>query len=242
MGNTTTTAIILCGGLGTRLSSITNNKPKPMVNVAGVPFLEHQFDYLISQGVSRVVLAVSHLKECIIHHFGDQYRSLHIEYIAEASPLGTGGAIKNVLLNASFQPNESIVILNGDTFVEFNLSKLEQDKTDKLLIIAAKAIDDTARYGKLTIDNDMLVTGFQEKKAGSKGYINAGVYLTQPELLTKLPKLDCFSFEEDFLHHELAHQTIGASILDGFFIDIGIPEDYYTLCDLMGSGQIQCLS
>lgn len=242
MAKSTTSAIILCGGLGTRLSAITNNKPKPMVDVAGVPFLEYQFNYLIAQGVTRAILAVSHLKECIIDHFGSQYKTLNIEYISEDSPLGTGGAIKNVLSQAEFQPNESIIILNGDTFVEFSLQALAKDSEDHLLVIAAKSVDDTARYGKLTIDNSKIVTGFQEKKAGNQGYINAGVYMTHSGLLAALPDLERFSFEEDFLHHEIAHRSIGASFLDGFFIDIGIPEDYYAFCDLMGSGKIQCPS
>ncbi|MGF1692169.1 nucleotidyltransferase family protein [Photobacterium kagoshimensis] len=242
MAKATTSAVILCGGLGTRLSTITSNKPKPMVDVAGVPFLEHQFNYLLSQGITRAILAVSHLKECIIDYFGSQYKNLHIEYVSEDIPLGTGGAIKNVLTHIEFHPHESIVILNGDTFVEFSLPALTQDCANHLLVIAAKSVDDTARYGKLTIDDSMLVTGFHEKKAGTRGYINAGVYMTSPELLAALPDLEHFSFEEDFLHHEIAHRSIGASILSGFFIDIGIPDDYYAFCDLMGSGQIQCPS
>ncbi|OAN11359.1 hypothetical protein A3K86_20640 [Photobacterium jeanii] len=240
----TTCAIILCGGLGTRLSSITQGKPKPMVDVAGRPFLEYQLDYLKSQGVQRVVMAVSHRREAIETHFGHHYQGLSIEYAIENSPLGTGGAIKNALTNCQIAANEDILILNGDTFVEFQLANLQTEKnlSDALLFIATKEVSDTERYGKVTFDNQMRITGFQEKQPGTKGAINAGVYLTTKALLQHLPVQALFSFETDFLYHQVEQRTLQAHKINGFFIDIGIPEDYHAFCELMQTGQITCPS
>ena len=111
------TAIILAGGLGTRLREAVPNLPKPMVPIHNRPFLEHQMDYWIEQGITRFILSVGYLKDIIISHFGNSYKSVSIDYAIETSPLGTGGA----LLLAAKNLNETFLVLNGDTFIEVSL-------------------------------------------------------------------------------------------------------------------------
>ena len=121
-------AIILAGGLGTRLKPLTDTIPKPMVSIGSKPFLTYLLDYLIDEGIHKVVLSVSYKHEAITSYFGEKYKSVTIEYSIENEPLGTGGAIKYALKKTE---TENILILNGDTFfriplqtmMEFHLSR-----------------------------------------------------------------------------------------------------------------------
>lgn len=221
------TAIILCGGLGTRLRSISGQLPKPMVSVAERPFLEYILDYLIEQGVTKVILAVSYQKEVIIEHFGCKYKSLDITYSVESTPLGTGGAIKQAMGHLS-QPTEQLaLIINGDTLVEYDLTDMYAKSTVKNadLVMSLISIEDTSRYGRVKVC-DEKITDFEEKKSGHFGLINAGVYLFHSRLCNELPPQSSFSFERDFLDNVIHTHNVLPSISDGYFIDIGVPEDY----------------
>ncbi len=221
------TAVVLCGGLGTRLRSVSGGLPKPMVPVAGRPFLEYVLDYLIRQGVTKVVLAVSYQKEFIVKHFGEQYKSLDIAYSIEPSPLGTGGAIKKAIEQHCQNPDELALIINGDTLVEYELADMCDKITgnDADLVMSLKSIDDTSRYGRVKVDKNKI-TDFEEKQSGQAGLINAGVYLLSGRLSRDLPTRSSFSFEKDFLEQAIHSHHVLSSISDGYFIDIGIPEDY----------------
>ncbi|MGR5246662.1 nucleotidyltransferase family protein [Vibrio sp. PNB23_22_6] len=221
------TAIILCGGLGTRLRSISGQLPKPMVSVADRPFLEYILDYLIGQGVTKVILAVSYQKEVIIEHFGCKYNSLDITYSVESSPLGTGGAIKQAMGHLS-QPTEQLaLIINGDTLVEYDLTDMYAKCTvnNADLVMSLISIDDTSRYGRVKV-SDEKITDFEEKRNGHSGLINAGVYLFHSHLRNELPEQSTFSFENEFLDSVIHTHNVLPSISDGYFIDIGVPEDY----------------
>ncbi|WP_322805184.1 nucleotidyltransferase family protein (plasmid) [Vibrio alfacsensis] len=221
------TAIVLCGGLGTRLRSVSRSLPKPMVPVANRPFLEYILDYLIVQGVAQVVLAVSYKKEVIIDHFGSKYRNLAISYSIESNPLGTGGAVKKAIEQILPCPEQLILIINGDTFVEYSLSDMVSKCKEKHadFVMALKDMDDTSRYGRVKVEHHNI-TEFEEKKSGYKGLINAGIYLFHPSLYKAFPKSDTFSFENDFLESFIRNHDVQPSISDGYFIDIGVPEDY----------------
>ncbi len=221
------TAVILCGGLGTRLRSVSGDLPKPMVEVAGRPFLEYILDYLIDQGVTKAVLAVSYRKEIIIEHFGNKYRNLNLSYSIELTPLGTGGAIKQSIHQLQDQSKPAILVVNGDTLVEYQLTEMlsmfDTQKAD--LVMSLKSMDDTSRYGRVSI-TDGNVTQFEEKKEGFSGLINAGVYLFNSHLLSKFPQQDSFSFENGVLEKIVHSNRVLGSVTSGYFIDIGIPEDF----------------
>jgi len=114
------TAIILAGGLGTRLKEVAPNTPKPMVIINGRPFLEYQMEYWINQGITRFILSVGYLKDLIINHFGDSFNGASIEYVVEPKPLGTGGG----MLLAAKNITEIFIVLNGDTYIEVDLNSL----------------------------------------------------------------------------------------------------------------------
>ena len=114
------TAIILAGGLGTRLRKVAPKVPKPMAPINNRPFVEYQMDYWINQGITQFILSVGYLKDVIINHFGNSYKGISIEYVEESSPLGTGGG----LLFAAKNLHETFVVLNGDTFFEVNINSL----------------------------------------------------------------------------------------------------------------------
>ncbi len=221
------TAVVLCGGLGTRLRSVSADRPKPMVDVAGRPFLEYILDYLIAQGVTKAVLAVSFKKEVIIGHFGNKYKSLDISYSIESTPLGTGGAIKQSIHQLADYCDQPVLVINGDTLVEYQLEDMlsELNHSNAELVISLKAMEDTSRYGRVNV-NDRGVTQFEEKKGGVPGLINAGVYLFNSGLQNEFPSQDTFSFENDVLENIVHSHRVQASVTNGYFIDIGVPDDF----------------
>jgi D-glycero-alpha-D-manno-heptose 1-phosphate guanylyltransferase len=220
-------AIVLAGGLGTRLKHLTTDTPKPMVDIAGRPFLEYLLDSLESQGVSNVVLAVSYLNEKIIGHFGSSYRGMELNYSVEETPLGTGGAIRQALDQHAALFDQELFVLNGDTFVDFNLEEMRVKKhqTEARFVMLTKHMDDTGRYGRIEVKGERVTT-FQEKQSGSSGFINAGVYLFDVGLLDDFATGSAFSFEKDILEKYSSTICPVAFVTSGHFIDIGIPEDY----------------
>jgi D-glycero-alpha-D-manno-heptose 1-phosphate guanylyltransferase len=214
-------AIVLAGGLGTRLRAAIGDVPKPMAPVNGVPFLEYLLSALARQGVHRVVLSVGYLHEVIERHFGSRFGAMAVDYAIENEPLGTGGAIRCALRVADKGP---CFVLNGDTFVGIDLVAMKAAHTGALTI-GVFDVDDVGRYGALAID-DGVVRGFVEKGAKGPGAINAGVYLLGDDLFDRWPLPARFSFENDFLMPhvgELAPRVFRAT---GPFLDIGVPDDY----------------
>ena len=171
-----TEAIVLAGGLGTRLRSVIQEIPKPMAPVAGKPFLEYLLHYLENQGIKKVILSTGYKHETILAYFGTQWHNLQIEYVIEEQPLGTGGAIKLALKRTT---TDHILILNGDTFFAADLRKLSAFHFEKKaqLSIAAKEMDDLSRYGSLKFNDNYRIIDFIEKKEQNSGYINGGIYL-----------------------------------------------------------------
>lgn len=216
--------IVLVGGLGTRLRPITESVPKPMVDVAGRPFLEYVLDELIEKGISRVCLAVGYKAEVVTQHFGSEYRGVPIVYSCEDSPLGTGGAIIRAL---DFVEGESILIVNGDTLFQVNLNDMLDKHEDRQanLTIAVKHMNNFTRYGVVIVNGRGLVTDFEEKKAKTDGFINGGVYILNRKCILEIPLPETFSFERDFMARYCKELEINSYKSDGYFIDIGIPED-----------------
>ena len=219
-------AIILAGGFGTRLQGVVKDVPKPMAPVNGKPFLTYILDYLIDYGYTKVVLSVGYLHEKIVEHFGNQYKTLQIDYAVETEPLGTGGGIAYAMSKCT---SDNVLVINGDTMFKVNLSEFEQFYAEKkcLLAIALREVDDIARYGSVTIGNNNMIILFSEKGASAgRGFINGGVYMIDRKLFEKYPKTGRFSFEKDLMEKLYTQEQFFAMPSDGYFIDIGIPEDY----------------
>jgi D-glycero-alpha-D-manno-heptose 1-phosphate guanylyltransferase len=217
-------AIVLAGGLGTRLRSVVADLPKAMAPVAGRPFLAHLLDLLVDAGFESAVLAVGYRADAIREHFGERYRNLTLSYSVESEPLGTGGAMRLALRNAT---TDDVFVLNGDTFavVDFRAMLEAHRRAGAAMTVAVHAVPDTARYGSLALKGDRI-EGFREKGRHGPGWINAGVYVVPRSLFDHARVDDAFSFESDFLVPGVDSLKPLAFPTHGLFIDIGVPEDY----------------
>ena len=216
--------IILGGGFGTRLRAVLPDTPKPMAPIHGRPFLAWLLDYLATQGVDDVILSVGYKYDVIKSYFGDQYGAIKIRYSIETDPLGTGGAIKKAL---SLVDDDALFVLNGDTFLQLDYAKMLacHNQRGASITLALRAVDDTSRYGRVELNQNDVVS-FAEKQAGSAGFINSGIYFLSRRIFDNKPLADVFSFETEFLYPYLKSIRPNAFITDGYFIDIGVPEDY----------------
>jgi len=216
-------AIVLAGGLGTRLASRLEGIPKAMAPVAGRPFLEILLKQLERAGCGRVLLSVGHLREVIQDHFGSSFEGLALEYVVEEEPLGTGGAIRKALERAS---EKAVLVLNGDTFLDADYAAMLRfhQAEGSALTIAVTQQADASRYGRVRVEGNRIV-GFEEKGRPGPGYINAGAYVLQTAIAWPAALGERFSFERDFLMPETSRLRPAAFEVEGFFLDIGVPED-----------------
>lgn len=218
-------AVVLAGGFGTRLQSVVRDLPKPMAEVAGRPFLAHVLDELSACRFSHVILSTGYKHECIEGHFGDRYGSLSISYARELEPLGTGGGIWNAMQQS---PNEYTFVCNGDTLFRADWDALERMALQHAApAIALRRVDDVSRYGCVEVAADGRILRFVEKQAScGAGFINAGVYLLPKTIFDGFRVGERFSFEKDVMERRVAAQPFYGCVSDGYFIDIGVPEDY----------------
>ena len=221
------TAIILAGGLGTRLRDLVPNFSKPMAPIYGQPFLKYQIDYWIQQGIRSFILSVGYKKDQIMSFFGHKYKGAKIVYAVEDCPLGTGGA----LMYAAKELKEDFLLMNGDTFFEVNLSELLKFhlKNSSEWTFSLFYMEQSERYLGIEIDNNGRVLSLKSKPDRPSNRINGGVYLINPSALTKLSyNADTKASLEDDLLPEfiLSNKSIFGLEFCGKFIDIGIPEDY----------------
>lgn len=214
-------AIVLAGGFGTRLRTVVSDVPKPMAPVAGRPFLCYLLDDLARQGYGHVVLATGYLHETVEEYFGHRYRDLSVDYAQETSPLGTGGAIVNGLQHCA---EECVTVLNGDTLFRVSHDALLHDCGRLSMLL--RRVPDAGRYGSVEVDPESgLVTAFREKDpSAGAGLINAGVYRLHRSLLEGFAAGHPFSFEREVL--QALQEPIHGFPMDGYFIDIGVPDDY----------------
>jgi len=219
-------AIVLAGGFGTRLQKVVGGVPKSMALINNRPFLEYLFDYLISQGVKKVVLAVGYKHESISGHFDNNYQSLAIQYSVETEPLGTGGGIRLALWKVESQ---NVLVLNGDSLFRVNCNELMEfhlkKKADATL--ALKRINDTGRYGRVVVNREKRITGFEEKgQMTGPGYINGGVYVIGKLFLMEPSFRGRFSIEKECFERYYSDSGFYGFPANNYFLDIGIPEDY----------------
>ncbi len=216
-------AMVLAGGLGTRLAGRLNGVPKPMAPIAERPFLEILLQQLRDAGCARVVLSVGHLHGVIQSHFGAAFHGMRVEYSIEDAPLGTGGAIRAALGHAM---EKAVLVLNGDTFLDADYAAMLRFHAAQAagMTMAVTRREDIARYGGVIVTYGRI-TGFQEKGRSGPGWINAGAYVIDRDLPWPSHLPENFSFETDFLAPEIARLAPAAYEVDGFFLDIGVPED-----------------
>ncbi len=219
-------AIVLAGGFGTRLRSIVSDVPKPMAPVKGRPFLDYLFVMLIDAGFQHVVLSTGYKHEVIYGHYQNRFLTLNISYAQEQEPLGTGGGVLNALQLCT---GDDVAVLNGDTLFEADFDKLYSQHrcNNSMLSVVLRQVSDTSRYGSVGIDADGRIISFAEKSsAQGAGLVNGGIYLLKNSLLQPFAVGQKFSFEVDVMQKMYKDKLFLGIPDDGFFIDIGIPDDY----------------
>ena len=217
-------ALILAGGLGSRLRPLVADRPKPMADISGKPFLSYQLDWLRNEGIKKIVIAVCYKAEQIITHFGTgRAFGVEIHYSIERNPLGTGGAIKNA---ASYLTGRFFIV-NGDTYFPIPLEKLiaKHEKNNALLTIALCRAQNTLEAGKVKITPEGMINLFYEKKEDGEGLINAGIYLCESQVLSLIPE-GVVSWEKDVIPSLVAKKQVYGQVFDHDFFEIGTPENY----------------
>ncbi len=218
-------AIILAGGLGTRLRSAVPDLPKCMAPVNGKPFLHYVIKSLYNQGIESFVFSLGYKSQDIIDYINTEFKNISIEYVIENEPLGTGGAIALACENLNV---ENVIVTNGDTLFEVDiLSLLEvHNANNSECTLALKPMVNFDRYGVVEISETQQIQSFQEKKYYESGLINGGMYILNIASFKNkaLPKK--FSFEKDYLEANYAISPMFGCPQNGYFIDIGIPIDY----------------
>lgn len=234
-------AVILAGGLGTRLRSVVDDRPKPMAPVGGRPFLSWLLEAAAAQGVRRVVLSVGYRREAIQDYFGHRHGGVEIAYAVEDEPLGTGGALRLALDRVE---GAETLVLNGDTYQEIDFAELAACRArapDAALAVALRIVPDAVRYGRAVVENGRL-RAFRAAGQPGPGLVNAGVYLVPRDLFDGVALPARFSFEGDFLEPGIERLAPAVYLAEGMFIDIGIPSAFreaQTLIPRRASGMVR---
>ena len=223
-------AILLCGGMGTRLRSVVSDRPKPMADICGKPFLQYLLEMLRDKGITEVIFALGYMGEMIEEYFQDGSAfGLKISYSYEEEPLGTGGAIRNALPKIL---EEEVLVLNADTYFPMDYQGLYHfhQENDGDFSLATRAVPDISRYGAVRRDAAGRILAWNEKlEDGGQplaGEINGGIYVMKKSLIAEIPE-GKQSLEQDCIPKWLSEgKRIFGLPFDGYFMDIGIPKDY----------------
>lgn len=215
--------IILSGGFGTRLQSSVSDVVKPMAPMGHKPFLHVLMDHLYNQGISHFILALGYKSETAINYFDALVLPYKIDYSIEIEPLGTGGAIRQALENVE---NNEVLVLNGDTFFDLPIQEFIADAkaAECDFYMALKTTSDASRYGNVHLNQD-VITSFSSENVANQ-LQNAGVYWLKRNAFLSVSQTGKFSLENDFFPLIINKKTLKGKAYSGYFIDIGIPEDY----------------
>ncbi len=222
-------AIVLAGGLGTRLRAAVADVPKPMAPVRGRPFLEYLMSYWIAQGVDRFVLSVGYKHESIQTHFGNRFGAARIDYALEEQPLGTGGGL--CLAAKKVLATDTVLVLNGDTYFQAPLAamcKFHAAQGADVTFSLFRSGDDQ-RYTPVRMDERSRIVALEGDIRRGQNHVNGGAYIFNVATLRLLESLGAgkLSLETDLFPRLLTDQAaIYGYPCDGMFIDIGVPEDY----------------
>jgi D-glycero-alpha-D-manno-heptose 1-phosphate guanylyltransferase len=221
------TALILAGGMGTRLRAIVSDRPKPMALVHGVPFIEILIDSLAEKGIREIVLLVGYMGDFIEEYFtGLSNINSRIRVSHEQTPLGTGGAVKKAE-NLATDPS---LLINGDTFFDGDINRLIQLHSEKAadVTLSLLPVADASRYGSVTVTENGLIEGFHEKqeRISGPGLINAGFSLISKNFISELPGDRAFSMEREIFPKLADSGRMCGLVSKRSFFDIGTPESY----------------
>jgi D-glycero-alpha-D-manno-heptose 1-phosphate guanylyltransferase len=224
-----TSAIILAGGLGTRLRSAVPDLPKPMAPIGGRPFLEYQLDYWIAQGVSRFVLSIGFRHEVIVDYFGNSYKDAELDYAIEQMPLGTGGGL--LLAAEKMDRNAPFLLLNGDTYFAVDLKTLTDfsQAKDADWCFSLFRANEKGRYMGLDVSPQGKITALKSGIGHPRRLANGGVYWVHPRALLggRFASGDTVSLEDGIFRAAMVSgQRLFGIEFPGTFIDIGVPDDY----------------
>jgi D-glycero-alpha-D-manno-heptose 1-phosphate guanylyltransferase len=218
-------AIILAGGLGTRLRDVLPDLPKCMAPVSGRPFISYVIDYLRMQGVERIIISLGYKADAVQDYLQLAYPTLPYTPVIEQEPLGTGGAIQLALREAG---TENVLVANGDTLFRVQVKQLFalHQENNAECSLALKPMTDFDRYGAVELNKQGQIISFREKQFFESGLINGGLYLLNKEKFLQRALPQQFSFENDYLQKFYQERQFYGCVQDGYFIDIGIPADY----------------
>lgn len=221
----TVTAVILAGGLGTRLRSVISKDPKSLAKINGRPFIFYLLDQLNEKKIKKVVISTGYMAGKIEKEIGVKYKDLNIVFCKENMPAGTGGGLKNTerIIKTDF-----CLIMNGDSYVKYDLADLMSyhSKLNSTMTMVVKESKDISRFGVVQTNQKDKILKFVEKGSSSgEGLINAGIYLIKKSLLKKIPNKTPYSLELDFFP-SLVGDEIYVYKTEGGFIDIGTPKSY----------------
>ena len=231
-------AILLAGGLGTRLRSVVNDRPKPMALIEGRPFMEYVVHELTKSGIDRIVFAVGYKGSMVEVYFGDGSDfGVQVSYAYEETLLGTAGAIRNA---GRLVQGEQVYVLNADTFYQIDYGRLKGllDEKNLDMALVLRQVPDISRYGEAVLTDGML-TGFNEKSPEERpGTINGGIYLLKKSLIEEIPE-GKVSLENEMIPKWMREgKRLGGFVNEGYFIDIGIPEAYFQFQEDVRKGAV----
>jgi D-glycero-alpha-D-manno-heptose 1-phosphate guanylyltransferase len=231
-------AIVLCGGAGLRLRSVTGDAPKSLATIGSRPFLEILLSQLSRHGFHRVILAAGYQSDMIRSHFGNRAHGLILEYSIEATPLGTGGALRKAV---QLVESDSTLIMNGDSYTDADLAAFAADfcqaKVDVSMLVTPA--DGRVDCGLVSVDSDCRVLGFKEKRVqrGAR-YVNAGIYMGRLAILCDVPSELQVSLEAELFPQWLREgKRIRAFNHPGGCIDIGTPERYQSAQNTLANAE-----
>ncbi len=220
-------ALVLAGGEGTRLRPLTLTTPKPVMPLAGRPFLSFMLDWAHGHGVDEVILSCGFMSEDVKRVLGDIYDGMRLRYVIEREPLGTAGPVR--LAHDEGLLDERLLVLNGDVLTDMDLSAQmeEHERSGARVTLALYPVEDTASYGVVPTADDGRVEAFLEKSEGGvpTNRINAGAYVVEREVVEKIPAGRAVSFERE-VFPELVGKGLQGYAAEGYWIDIGTPERY----------------
>lgn len=227
-------AVILVGGLGTRLRSLVRDVPKPMAPINGRPFLEYQLEILKKSGVRKVIFAVGYMAEIIEKHFGNCWDEIAIAYSREETTLGTGGAL--IKASNMIPDGTTTLVMNGDTYFPVTITKMldHHQAGEASVSFAMFESEEASRYSSFSVSPDMRITGINNKESRLK---SGGIYIFSAEIMDELRQLPekKTSFESEIIPAFLAEdKTMLAYVEPCVFIDIGLPDDYLKAAEIVG--------
>ena len=227
-------AVILAGGLGTRLWPLTKTVPKPMVPVAGVPYLEHQLRLLEKQGIHSILILTGYLGEQIEEYFGDGHElGLAIGYSREQSPAGTGGALRE----AHEKLAETFLVIYGDSYLPIDytetLAKLEGSAAAGLLVVYDNRLSDTSVKNNVDVDAAGYVARYEKDSPDPLGYVEAGVLAFRREIVPMIAPQGTVSLEKEIFPRLIAARRLIAQVTTQRFYDIGTPERLKAIEELL---------